>query len=64
MIPQKVALSVDEMAQAIGISRTVAYRLVKTKGFPVVQLTEKRMVIPVDALKKWLEENMRGGDIG
>lgn len=63
MVVGKMALSVDEMAQALGISRTVAYDLVKRADFPSVRLSEKRIVIPVDALREWLKKNMKGRDV-
>ena len=45
------------MAEALGVSRTTAYELVNREGFPSAHLGQ-RIVVPVDALKRWLE---RGG---
>ena len=57
----KLTVSVDEMAAMLGISRPVAYELTKRNGFPAVRISERRIVIPVDALKRWLnEEAVRG----
>lgn len=50
----KVALSMEELAVVMGIGRSKAYELTHQSGFPVVRLG-RRIVIPVDALKAWLE---------
>ena len=57
IVSNKLALSVAEMAEALGVSRTTAYELVNREGFPSAHLGQ-RIVVPVDALKRWLE---RGG---
>lgn len=54
MVHSKLALSPLEAAQAIGISRNKMYDLLKTDSFPCKRIGG-RIVIPVDALKKWLE---------
>ena len=54
MAPEKLTLSVEEMAKALGISRPVAYELVKREGFPAVRISERRIIIPVDKLRQWL----------
>lgn len=53
---EKLTISVDEMASMLGISRPVAYELTKREGFPTVRISERRIVIPVEALKRWLNE--------
>ena len=55
----KLAISVDEMAQMLGISRPVAYNLIKKEGFPSIKIGQRRILIPVEALKKWLNEESR-----
>lgn len=50
---EKLALSVIELAEALGISRTNAYELMKRPDFPSARLG-KRIVIPVAALNEWL----------
>lgn len=52
----KLTVSVDEMASMLGISRPVAYELTKRDGFPAVRISERRIIVPVEALKKWLNE--------
>lgn len=54
---EKMTLSVDELAQELGISKPLAYDLIKRDGFPSVRVSERRIVIPVDALRSWLNAN-------
>ena len=56
MIDNKMTVSVEEMAEMLGISRSVAYQLIKEDGFPVIRVSERRLIIPVKSLEKWLEE--------
>lgn len=51
----KFALSVDEMAEALGIGRNKAYDLTRIEGFPAVHLG-RRIIIPEDRLKEWLAQ--------
>lgn len=53
---EKLTVSVDEMASMLGISRPVAYELTKREGFPAVRVSERRIIVPVEALKRWLNE--------
>ena len=50
---EKLALSVPEMAAALGISKSTAYALINLPGFPIVRLG-KRIVIPVQGLNEWM----------
>lgn len=52
-----LALSADEVAQVLGISRAGAYTLMHTKGFPVLKVG-KRMVVPKDKLLAWMEKKI------
>lgn len=52
---EKLTISVDELATQLGISRPLAYELTRREGFPAVRLGERRIVIPVDNLKRWLD---------
>lgn len=47
-------LSVLEVADVLGISRAGAYDLVKSKGFPAINIG-RRIVVPKDALLKWIQ---------
>ena len=52
---EKLTMDVCELAVQLGISRPKAYELVKQSDFPSITLG-KRIIIPVNALKCWLEE--------
>lgn len=60
--PQKLLLTVKEMAEILGIGVTYAYRLVNTKGFPVLRLGPRQIRIPFEGLKRWIEKMTAGGD--
>ena len=49
-----LALSADEIAQVLGISRSRAYELLHSKGFPTLKLN-KRLVVMKDKLLVWIE---------
>ena len=50
-----LGLNADQVGDILGISRTKAYELVKSEGFPKIQLG-KRIVIPKDAFIRWIEQ--------
>lgn len=52
---EKLVYSVDEMAKALGIAKIKAYELCKRDGFPAVRVSAKRIVVPVEGLKRWLD---------
>ena len=52
----KPTVNVREMAKMLGINPQTAYELVKREGFPAIRVSERRIIIPVDRLKKWLDE--------
>lgn len=52
---RKLAVSIDEMAQMLSISRPVAYDLARQKDFPSFRV-RKRILINVAGLQRWLDE--------
>ncbi len=52
-------LSVREIAKVLGISKTSAYELVRTKGFPVLKIGS-RLVVPKEKFREWVEQNTGG----
>lgn len=56
MANEKLAISVDEMAEMLGCSRPIAYQMVHRVGFPAIHISERRIIIPLDALKHYLNE--------
>lgn len=59
MTDDKMALTVEDLAAALSISRSYAYKLIKEPGFPVVYIG-RRALIPRKPLEKWLEDKARG----
>ena len=55
MVAHKMTVTVEEMAELIGVSRSVAYQLVKEMDFPVIRVSERRLIIPLKSLETWLE---------
>lgn len=52
-------LSVQEIAKVLGISKTSAYELVMSKGFPVLKIGS-RLVVPKEKFREWVEQNTGG----
>lgn len=46
--------TIPELSAKLKISRSIAYKLAKSKDFPKV-LIGKRILIPDNELRKWLE---------
>jgi len=53
---EKLAYSVVEMAEVLSIGRNTAYELVNRDDFPALKIGERRIIIPINALKAWLDE--------
>ena len=60
MSNERLTLSVEELAKELGISKPIAYELIKREGFPSIRVSERRIIIPVEPLRRWLEENAQG----
>lgn len=56
---EKLALSLTECAAMMGIGRSKMHELARSEGFPAVRVG-RRILVPVDALKTWL--NARATD--
>ena len=52
-----LALSAEDVAQVLGISRANAYTLMHSKGFPTIKIG-KRMPVPKDKLIEWIDKQM------
>lgn len=48
-------LKVGEVAERLGISRSLAYELAARGELPAVRILEKAIRIPADALEAWVE---------
>lgn len=56
---QKLALSVAEAAQLLGVSRPTVYTLLHKEGFPSLKIGS-RTLIPTDGLREWLRQQSEG----
>lgn len=50
-------LSVKDLAQVMGISKSGAYNLARSYGFPRI-IVGSRILIPKDKFLNWLEESV------
>ena len=50
----KVALSMKEVAQALGVAEHTVRRLVRDGELPAIRISERRIIIPAEALNNWL----------
>ena len=51
----KLAYSITEAAQVLGVSRPTVYALIKQPGFPVFQIGGRKLV-SVEGLKNWIRD--------
>ena len=58
---EKLVYNAAEAAESLGICKPEVYQLFKRADFPSVKLSERRVVVPVDALKKWLDRQAQEG---
>lgn len=49
----KLAYSITETAQVLGVSRPTVYALIKQPGFPVFQIGGRKLV-SVEGLRDWV----------
>ena len=54
-----LALSAEDVAQVLGISRANAYELMHSEGFPTLKIG-KRMTVPKDKLIEWIQTRIAG----
>lgn len=53
----KMTITVNELSKYLGISRSIAYELVNSDGFPSFRIG-KKILINVDALRDWINQNI------
>lgn len=49
--------TVKDLQEILHIGKGTAYKIIKTKGFPTIQIG-KKILIPEDDLRKWLKDNI------
>lgn len=53
--------TVQEAADALGISASQMYQVIRIKGFPVVRISDKVLRIPKEKFWKWIDERAEKG---
>lgn len=53
-----LAYNLSEAAEALHVSRPTMSNLIHLEGFPVIKIGERRYLIPVDDLRKWLSQQV------
>lgn len=57
---ERATMSVPEMAKKLGVSRSLGYEMVKSGQMPALRLGLKRIVVPISAVERMLEEAAGG----
>ena len=52
-IDESMVYTIKELAKVLKISKSNAYQLARTPGFPKIKIG-KRILVPKEELKKWL----------
>ena len=52
-----LALGAEDVAQVLGVSRTQAYNLMRSKGFPTLKIGH-RMSVPKYKLIEWIDKQI------
>ena len=53
-------ISVEELKKELGIGTSLAYKLIRTPGFPAVRVG-RRILVSRAGLDRWLEDNEKKG---
>ena len=57
-----IMLSVNQLANVLGISRTSSYDLVRSKVFPSITIGS-RIVVPKDDLMIWIQNQLNSKEV-
>lgn len=57
------ALTIEGLAEALHISKSSAYQLARSYGFPKLHIG-KRIIIPIDDLKAWMSSKVESQEMG
>jgi predicted DNA-binding transcriptional regulator AlpA len=49
-------IDITLMAEIMGISRSTAFSLAKSEGFPAIRVGAKRIIVPADKFLKWIDD--------
>lgn len=53
---RKLAMTVEQVATELGISKPIAYDLVRSEGFPALRVG-RRVIIPRQEFEQWLSDS-------
>ena len=53
---EKLLLTIKDIQEVFQCGKNYAYSLTKLKGFPTIKIG-KKIFVPKDKLKKWIDEN-------
>ena len=53
---EKILLTIKDIQEVFQCGKNYAYSLTKLKGFPTIKIG-KKIFVPKDRLKKWIDEN-------
>ena len=53
---EKILLIIKDIQEVFQCGKNYAYSLTKLKGFPTIKIG-KKIFVPKDKLKKWIDEN-------
>ena len=57
-----MTMNVAQLAKQLNCSLPLAYELTRQEGFPAIRIGEKRIIIPVAAFERWLENSVSKGN--
>lgn len=63
MMQEKLAMNSKEAAAALGVSLPTFFELSHRSDFPVIRVG-RRVLVPVDGLRRWLDEQSGAGREG
>jgi len=58
-----LVLSVADVAGVMGVSKPIAYDMVHRSGFPSIRVSDKRIVIPRDSFRDWMNKQASSSDV-
>lgn len=62
MSEQRIVYTAQEVAKVLGLSLTGVYQLCRQPDFPAIRVSPRRIIIPVDGLKAWMERHAGCGN--
>ena len=58
----KDAYTIKEVAQRLGVAEATVRKLIRTGDMPSIQISQRRIIIPVSCFTDWLERRAIGGE--